>query len=109
MRKLDFFQKVNEDIDTSSVVGGLSSLVAMIIGVILFSTEYQKYREPQIQANKEVANYGPNFIKLNFDIVFLKSPCHFLSLDLEDTSGMHEMNIRQNVKLFRLDREGKVI
>ena len=42
-RSLDFFKKVNQDIDSSSVSGGIYTLIAFALGIFLFITELNAF------------------------------------------------------------------
>lgn len=43
-RNLDLFSKAHNDINTSSVSGGILSIFAIILGFILFYTEFKAYK-----------------------------------------------------------------
>jgi hypothetical protein len=48
-------------------------------------------------------------LDFHIDITLHKSPCHIVSLDYMDAVGNHHMNVREGLKLTRMDKDGNII
>ena len=83
-RSLDFFRKLPNDIETSSVQGGFFTLIAFLvnisckfkIGGFLFYQEYNLFVSKEIKREMIIDNnYNSNLMRINMDITFHKFPC----------------------------------
>ena len=54
-------------------------------------------------------NSGDEKLHINLDITLEKTPCHILSLDIVDITGVHVVDIEGKLHKYRLDEAGKVI
>lgn len=80
----------------------------MFLMGILFIThtikfmEYKKTSEVIIDVNtKEV-----NKLNINMIITMHKSPCHILSMDVVDVTGVHVVDVAGKLHKYRLDKNG---
>jgi len=87
---LDLFTKTKEDIDTSSAWGGLYTLLAILLGIILFLTEFSEYMDKEWSKEMKIENILAHEVQVNIDISFQNTPCHLIVLDKEDDSGNHK-------------------
>ena len=54
-------------------------------------------------------NSGDEKLHINLDITLPKSPCHILSLDIVDVTGVHLVDIEGKLNKYRLDKHGNEI
>lgn len=54
-------------------------------------------------------NSGEEKLHINLDITLEKMPCHILSLDIVDVTGVHVVDIEGKLHKYRLDETGKEI
>jgi len=52
-------------------------------------------------------NSGDEKLHINLDITLPKCPCHVLSLDIVDVTGVHVVDIEGKLHKYRLDKHGK--
>jgi len=48
-------------------------------------------------------------LDINMDIMLPKCPCHVLSLDIVDVTGVHIVDVQGNLVKHRIDKDGKLI
>ncbi|EAR91995.2 endoplasmic reticulum vesicle transporter (macronuclear) [Tetrahymena thermophila SB210] len=106
MRGLDFFQKVNQDIDTSTATGGVYSIIAFVVGFILFWNELKDYRTDQMIYKMRVQQLEVESVKANIDLHIYGSPCTLLALDLQDEVGNHTLDYTDTIKKIRVLKDG---
>lgn len=91
LRSLDFFKKLPNDIETSSVSGGLFSILAIIvnflakilklktliqIGFLLFFSEYRLFANEEITKEMIIDNdQTATTMVVNINFTFLRVPC----------------------------------
>ena len=54
-------------------------------------------------------NSGEEKLHINLDITLEKCPCHILSLDIVDVTGVHVVDIEGKLQKHRLDENGNEI
>jgi hypothetical protein len=54
-------------------------------------------------------NSGEEKLHINMDITLYNCPCHILSLDIVDVTGVHVVDIEGKLVKHRLDKSGKEI
>ena len=54
-------------------------------------------------------NSGEEKLHINMDITLQYCPCHILSLDIVDVTGVHVVDIEGKLQKLRLDKNGKQI
>jgi len=64
--------------------------------------QYQKQSDIMIDVNS-----GDEKLHINLDITLPKCPCHVLSLDIVDVTGVHVVDIEGKLHKYRLDKHGK--
>ena len=84
-RSLDFFRKVNQDIDTTTISGGFYSLLALAVlinfstpqlGALLFYTELAAFTRTDVDKLLTIDNDASRHIRINLNITLFNSPCH---------------------------------
>ncbi|KAL4480097.1 hypothetical protein ABPG74_020613 [Tetrahymena malaccensis] len=109
-RKFDVFQKANQDVDSSSSVGGLFSIAALVIGFILFFHEYQEWSKYNIVRKLEVQSLNQTIINTNIDLTFFNAPCSLINLDILYQDGQKAyQDHTTTLTRIRLDKLNKQI
>lgn len=109
IRLLDAYPKTLEDFRVKTSGGALVTLSSCIIAMILFVSELNYFLSSQVHEELIVDVSRGDRLKINFDIVFHKIACPFLSADAIDVSGEQHINIEHNIFKRRLDLSGKAI
>lgn len=99
----DAFAKTVEDARIKTALGGIITLVCVLIVLFLIRNEYSDYISiisiPELVVDKDVNKQ----MDINIDISFPNLPCGTFSLDLLDETGDSELNIlRSGFKKYRL-------
>jgi len=94
IKGFDYFKKANLDIDTSSACGGFYSIIAVVIGAILFVYEFRLYTMDEIVPKLKIDNVDNEPLLAHLDILMVKSPCIILSLDIQDQVGTHVLDVQ---------------
>lgn len=68
-RSMDFFQKVQSDIDTSTITGGIYSIVALCIGVLLFMNEISNFYKEEVVTSMYIDQEKFSIMPMNMQIV----------------------------------------
>lgn len=89
IKSLDYFRKLNTDSDTSTVIGGMLTLIAFVvmdcvlsnkITSVLVYNETKLFLKNELIYNAVIDNDTEQFVNINVDIT-VKAPCLALSLD----------------------------
>ena len=54
-------------------------------------------------------NSGDEKLHINLDITLEKAPCHVLSLDVVDVTGVHTVDVEGQLHKIRIDESGRNI
>lgn len=110
IKKFDFYKDLPDSLSEPTLTGASVSIVLMvIIGLLLSQTVYDYV---QFQKQSEImidVNSGEEKLHINLDITLEKAPCHILSLDIVDVTGVHVVDIEGKLHKYRLDETGKEI
>ena len=92
----------------------LGLMVAMFITQTMEFMQYQKSSEVLIDVNTELnkVRYLDNKclqLNINMNITMHKAPCHILSLDIVDVTGVHVVDVQGKLFKHKIDKEGKYI
>lgn len=109
IRLLDAYPKTLEDFRIKTSGGALVTLTSCVVAFILFFSELNYFLTSQIHEELIVDVSKGDKLKINFDIVFHRISCPFLSADAIDVSGEQHINIEHNIYKRRLDLTGKAI
>lgn len=109
IRQLDAFPKVNEDFYRRSLSGGVITLIAAVVMLLLFFTELRIYLHPVTTTELTVDTSRGDTLQIYLDVTFPSLACSFISLDAMDISGEQHLDVKHNIYKKRLDPTGKVV
>jgi hypothetical protein len=88
MNSLDIFGKFKDRQSASSVFGGVTSLIALIIVLILFSTYYSRMRSENLHRELKIDFHkADSHIDAHIDMILYNAPCDIVTLDYKDYLG----------------------
>lgn len=93
---LDAFSKTEEDVRIRTNTGGLITIMAMIIGLMLLSREWQQFNELSIVPQLVVDRDSHLKLDLNFDITFPSISCDVLTMDIMDQAGDLQLDLLES-------------
>ncbi|CAN6346381.1 unnamed protein product [Urochloa humidicola] len=109
LKRLDAYPKVNEDFYKRTLSGGVVTLVAAVVMLLLFISETKSYFYSATETKLVVDTSRGERLRVNFDVTFPSIPCTLLSVDTTDISGEQHHDIRHDIEKRRLDSHGNVI
>ncbi|CDW72632.1 UNKNOWN [Stylonychia lemnae] len=113
----DFYKDLPQDLAEPSVSGATGkfkqsqqTLVSMfVMGLMVALFISQTYQFMQYQKTSEImidVNQGNSKLNINLAIRMHKAPCHVLSLDIVDVTGVHVMDVGGKLHKHIIDKEG---
>uniref|UniRef100_A0A0E0HG64 Endoplasmic reticulum vesicle transporter C-terminal domain-containing protein n=1 Tax=Oryza nivara TaxID=4536 RepID=A0A0E0HG64_ORYNI len=109
LKGLDAYPKVNEDFYKRTLSGGVVTVVASVVMLLLFVSETRSYFYSATETKLVVDTSRGERLRVNFDVTFPSVPCTLLSVDTMDISGEQHHDIRHDIEKRRLDAHGNVI
>lgn len=109
LKALDAYPKINEDFFTKTMSGGIITIVASVVMVLLFLSELRLYLTTNSVHELTVDTSRGEKISINFDVTFPKVPCAWLSLDAMDISGELHLDLDHDVYKQRLAANGSPV
>ncbi|GLC35510.1 hypothetical protein PLESTF_001383200 [Pleodorina starrii] len=109
LKALDAYPKINEDFFTKTMSGGIITIVASVVMVLLFLSELRLYLTTQSVHELSVDVGRGEKIQIHFDLTFSKIPCAWLSLDAMDISGELHLDLDHDVYKQRLSANGSPV
>ena len=106
LKSLDLHTKLGKDHVVRTKSGAATSLVAIILAICLFISEFSIYATVDVVEHMEVDPIRNANMRINFDVTFPDVPCAGISLDAMDASGQHQEDILHDVFKARLNKEG---
>lgn len=97
VKELDAFTKVQEDHKDASSRGGLFSVVAISIIIVLVVFELSNYRDTYFKYSYSVDTNMNEHLRLKFDVT-VKMPCQYLGADVIDAAGESKMLVQEIYK-----------
>jgi len=107
MRQLDGYGKTLDDFRVKTTTGALVTVLSICIIVVLSLSEIVAYRSTHWNPSLVIDKSRKELMMIHFDISFPHMPCHLLSVDLMDETGLSETS--QDILKTRLDLAGKPI
>lgn len=92
----DAFAKTEEDVRIRTNSGGLITIIAMIIGLMLLSREWHQFNELSIVPQLVVDRDSHLKLDLNFDITFPSISCDILTMDIMDQAGDLQLDLLES-------------
>jgi len=110
LSRMDAYRYVPEDFSIRSSRGGLFSLAAFTLMIVLLFCELYSFMTPTLKTLIQMDDNDEDNIELYFDITMLDLPCKFVSVDLVDDFGEETNNVTANiVKINKHWRRGELI
>ncbi|KAM0683432.1 ER-derived vesicles protein erv46 [Mitosporidium daphniae] len=102
----DLFAKPNDDFKQRTALGGIVSIVSMILCFLLLVACFINFRKVTWESEIMVDTKHKEQMILHFDITFPALPCMTIGLDVIDVAGEHQMNILKSVEKVRIGSNG---
>ncbi|KAI3920012.1 hypothetical protein MKW98_001268 [Papaver atlanticum] len=109
LRKLDAHPKINEDFYSTTLSGGVITIVSSVVMLLLFLSELRLYLRASAETKLVVDTSRGETLRINFDVTFPSLACSMLSVDAMDISGEQHLDIRHDIIKKRIDSHGNVI
>lgn len=108
MQNLNFFKKLPKEVQSGTTIGGIFTLLALILGMYLSFQEYWLFRS--VKKVRELHldhSINETEVNINLDISFYNTPCQLITLCWEDDLGHHISGV-PTIKKTVLDKQGKI-
>lgn len=106
MNSLDIFGKFKDRQSASSMLGGATSLVALLCVIILVSIHITRMRSENLHRELKIDFHRINqHVEGDIDITLFNAPCDLVSLDYQDYLGedVHDIHVNKEY----IDKDGK--
>lgn len=109
LKRFDAYPKTIEDVQVRTSSGAVISIVSGIVIALLVISEFSAYLSTQVHHELYVDTSIGEQLQINFDVTFPRLPCAFVSVDLMDVSGKHELDVDHNIFKKRLQKDGQPV
>ncbi|KAK9362133.1 endoplasmic reticulum vesicle transporter-domain-containing protein [Lipomyces starkeyi] len=109
LNTFDAFTKTVEDARVRTTSGGVVTIVATVVIVLLIVSEWSDYRRIVNRPELIVDKTRGERMNINLNITFPAIPCEILTLDVMDVSGEQQTEITHGIVKTRLNDDGSVI
>ena len=109
LQQLDFFPKSVEEVKERTLGGGFISLCCCLLALNLFLSELTQFRAVHTVDRLEVDTSRAatdERILLNLDIYLPNLPCPEVVAEVQDQSGMQQLEVASALHKLRVDRHG---
>ncbi|KAH9106187.1 hypothetical protein AeMF1_018147 [Aphanomyces euteiches] len=106
LKGLDAYPKTMEEFKVRTMQGGLVSIAAVVLIVILVLSELSFHLTVDTVDKMYVDGERNVNVLINFDIEFPKMPCSIISLEHGDMQGRMHLDVIDNIHKIRLDPDG---
>jgi len=106
LKHWDAYPKTLEDFRVRTFSGAAVSIISGIIILLLFLSELSYYMRTEVHPQLFVDTSRGEKLRINFDIIFPRLPCAFVTLDAMDIAGEHQIDIVHNIFKKRLGPDG---
>ena len=106
MNSLDIFGKFKDRQSASSMLGGMTSVVALLCVIILVSMHISRMQSENLHRELKIDFHKIHqHVTGDIDIVLFNAPCDLVSLDYQDYLGedIHDIHVNKQY----LDKDGK--
>eukprot|EP01128_Nolandella_sp_AFSM9_P005715 TRINITY_DN2824_c0_g1_i3.p1 TRINITY_DN2824_c0_g1~~TRINITY_DN2824_c0_g1_i3.p1 ORF type:complete len:388 (-),score=68.72 TRINITY_DN2824_c0_g1_i3:71-1234(-) len=107
MQAFDAFSRTENEYRVRTKSGAIISVAALVFMSFLFFTELVLFLSPEVQPNLYVDTSLGELIQINLDITFHSLPCGFISVNVMDKTGNHQLNVHDHIYLTRLSKDGR--
>jgi len=108
LKGFDVLTDPNKQVRKETVIGGVITLIALAITVLLFLNEYSNFEGLRVDKNLYL-DPKPNeeTVEVSLRIKLFSAPCGILSLDLLDDLRHHRVDV--NINKIKIDKNVNVI
>jgi len=105
-KRFDVYSKVHDDYRVKTKSGGLISVVAIILMLILFSSELNSYLTVEVVDHIVVDTALNEKLAIGLNITFPHLRCDEVSVDTVDSTGENQVDIAGDLSKLNLDARG---
>ncbi len=110
IRSFDFYKDLPQDLAQPTFSGASISMVFVVLMGILFVSETVNFLTPHKTSEIVIdVSKGNEKLNININVLFPKTPCHILSLDVVDVTGVHVVDVEGTVHKHQLSSTGEII
>lgn len=112
LRSLDAFarmMKVPEDLRTQSSIGGIISVISVVVITGLFLSELMSFLTPTRTSKLSVDGGRDERLQIHLDIDFPHVNCEIMGVDALDVGGNVQLEITNHMYKTAIDHEGRVV
>ncbi|KAH7829431.1 putative endoplasmic reticulum vesicle transporter [Monocercomonoides exilis] len=108
LKKFDIYRKVeNEELTrVQTTSGAILSLSCLVICIILVIGEFLHFRKIDVKNELSVDKSLEETFDIFFDFTLPNIQCRYLTLEVQDKSGVQQTNIKDNIWKHEIDRFG---
>ena len=109
LKNFDAYPRTMEDFRVKTMSGAVMTAVSSIIITILFISEFRFYLKTELHTELFVDVSRQQKIRINFDVLFPKLGCAYLSVDAMDVSGEQQSDLEHSIFKKRIDCFGAAV
>jgi thiol-disulfide isomerase/thioredoxin len=102
LRKAHFYRRVPKELTEGSALGGVVSLVGILVSVSLVYSNAAAYFATAVRTKLVLDLNTEDHIELAFNITMDGLPCRFTSVDFFDATGTKRLNISRDIMKVRV-------
>lgn len=103
---MDFYRKVPSDLLQTTASGGILTITAAALMVLVLMTEVSVFLSTEVKTSIDIDTYAGSQLRINFNLSFPHLHCDYASVDLWDKIGRNAANVTQNIEKWQLDADG---
>ncbi|CAJ0599118.1 unnamed protein product [Cylicocyclus nassatus] len=108
LREFDAYTKPMDDFRVKTLTGGMVSVIASVVIVLLAIQETSHYLAGDVVEQLYVDSTTSDIkLDVHFDITFHRLPCAFITVDVMDVTSENQDDVQNDIFKLRLDRHGQ--
>jgi hypothetical protein len=107
LRNMDMYPKTKDEFRVRTMQGGVSSLFAVVVAIILVRSELKHSLAVSTHDRLFVNSSHGDGLSVRFELEFPRANCELLAIDANDESGQPLEGVQQHVIKTRLDTNGR--
>mmetsp|Transcript_572 Transcript_572/g.1938 ORF Transcript_572/g.1938 Transcript_572/m.1938 type:complete len:390 (+) Transcript_572:248-1417(+) len=109
VRNFDAFAKTLDDFKVRTKTGGVVSIIAYVVMIMLFVSELRFFMTYETETRLVVDNSREEALSIYIDVHFPKISCNLLGIDAIDVTGNAQLELVNEVFKIRTDEQGNPI
>ncbi|XP_004364824.1 Ergic3 protein [Capsaspora owczarzaki ATCC 30864] len=111
LKQLDAYAKTTEDVRIKTYGGAIVSIVCALIMAALFVSELNYFltTETHHELLVDTTRAGEQKLRININVTFPRLPCAYMSIDVMDVAGEHQLDVLHTLVKTRLSASGEVV